>query len=141
VTATYIPIPESAQSAARSSVGVDLVEVRRIARLAAAPAGLAGVLTDAELAYCGRRPRPAEHMAGRFAAKEAVLKALGTGRGPGIAWTDVEVVNDPSGRPRVRLYGGAAAVAQSGGLAAIDVSVSHTADLAIAHAVATWSPR
>jgi holo-[acyl-carrier protein] synthase len=139
VTATPVSIPV-APAAARSSVGVDLVEVRRIARLAALPAGLAGVLTEAEQAYCCARPRPAEHMAGRFAAKEAILKALGTGLAPGIGWTDVEVVNDPDGRPRVCLHRGAATAATDRGLIAIDVSVSHTADLAIAHAVATWAP-
>jgi holo-[acyl-carrier protein] synthase len=138
-TRTPIPTTPATPRGPRSSVGVDLVEVRRIARLAAEPAGLAGVLTDAELAYCGSRPHPAEHMAGRFAAKEAVLKALGTGLGPGIGWTDVEVLNEPGGRPCVRLYGGAASVAARGALAAIDVSVSHTADLAIAQAVATWA--
>jgi holo-[acyl-carrier protein] synthase len=127
-------------SGARSSVGVDLVEVRRIARLAARRGGLTGVLTAAELAACEARPRPAEHMAGRIAAKEAVLKALGTGLAEGIHWTDVEVVNDPRGRPEVFLRGRAAAVAAANGLAAVEVSISHTADLAMAHAVATWAP-
>jgi len=134
------PTTNASRPAARSSVGADLVEVRRIARLAAEPTGLTGVLTTAELATCRGRPRPAEHMAGRFAAKEAVLKALGTGLADGMRWTDVEVVNDAHGRPEVVLHGAAAALAAANGLAAVDVSISHTADLAMAQAVATWAP-
>jgi holo-[acyl-carrier protein] synthase len=119
-------------------VGVDLVEVGRVARLADQPIGLAGVLTDTELEYCRARQRPGEHMAGRFAAKEAVLKALGTGLAPGIRWTDVEIRNDVSGRPTVHLHGGAAALAADHRLVRVEVSISHTAELAVAHAVAAW---
>jgi holo-[acyl-carrier protein] synthase len=137
-----MPILESPRRALRGvqrvSVGVDLVDVARIARLAAQPAGLAGVLTEHEMSYCRSRPRPAEHMAARFAAKEAVLKAFGIGLADGIAWTDVEVVNDPRGRPTVELHGVAARLADDDGLRAIEVSLSHTAHLAIAHAAATW---
>jgi holo-[acyl-carrier protein] synthase len=123
---------------AGSSVGVDLVEVARIARLAARPIGLASIVTVAELEYCCSRKRPDEHLAGRFAAKEAVLKALGTGRAGAIRWTDVEVVNNAAGRPIVHLHGACAAYARAHGLLTLAVSISHTADLAIAHAVATW---
>ena len=122
-------------------MGVDLVEVGRIARLAGQPVGLAGVLTETEVEYCRRRQRPAEHMAGRFAAKEAVLKALGTGLAPGVRWTDVEIVNELSGRPAVHLHGGAAALAAEHGLVRVEVSISHTALFAIAHAVAAWDDR
>ncbi len=77
-----------------------------------------------------------EHLAARFAAKEAVLKALGTGLGRRMAWTEVEVVNDPAGRPLIRLHGGVAEWAADRGLTEVDVSLSHTEQLAIAQAIA-----
>ncbi len=121
------------------SVGVDLVEVRRVATLAAQPNGLAGVMTARESDYCRGRARPAEHLAGRFAAKEAVLKALGTGLAEGIRWTDVEILKDHGGRPYIVLHEAAAALAADRGLHRLDVSLSHTSDLAIAQAVALWA--
>ncbi len=121
------------------SVGADLVEVRRIARLAAEPNGLAGVLTEREHEYCRGRRHPAEHMAARFAAKEAVLKALGTGLAEGIRWIDVEILNGHGGRPFVALHANAAELAERRRLRRIDVSLSHTSDLATAHAVALWA--
>jgi holo-[acyl-carrier protein] synthase len=122
-----------------SSVGVDLVDVPRIARLASRPEELSFILTADELAYCTGRQRPAEHVAARFAAKEAVLKALGTGLAHGIRWTDVEIVRTGPGRPQVALHGRAAAIAAERGLRGLDISLSHTETLAIAHAVATWA--
>jgi holo-[acyl-carrier protein] synthase len=121
-----------------SSVGVDLVEVARIARLTARPGGLTSVLTAGELEYCCSRRRPDVHIAGRFAAKEAVLKALGTGRAGAVRWTDVEVLNDAAGRPIVHLHGACAVRARDFALLSLAISISHTADLAIAHAVAAW---
>lgn len=121
-----------------SSVGVDLVEVARITRLAARPVGLASILTVRELDYCCSRKRPDEHVAGRFAAKEAVLKAFGTGRAGAIRWTDVEVLNDPAGRPVAHLHGACADRASRYGLLSLAISISHTADLAIAYAFALW---
>jgi holo-[acyl-carrier protein] synthase len=129
--------PPSA-AAVRVTAGVDIVEVHRLSALAAQPRGLAGVLTEQELSYCRTRRRPGEHIAARFAAKEAVLKALGTGLAPGMGWTDVEVVKRRGGRPHVVLHGTVAEAAAAAGLTAVDVSLSHTADLAIAHAVALW---
>lgn len=93
------------------------------------------VFTARELAYCYRHGRAGEHLAGRWAAKEAVLKSLGTGIGPRMEWTDIEVVNDRGGRPRVRLHGETAAVARSLGMHHIDISLSHSGGLAVAHAV------
>jgi putative monooxygenase len=129
----------AARGVVRVSAGVDLVDVWRVSRLAAQPSGLSGVLTERELSYCCSRRRPAEHMAARFAAKEAVLKAFGTGLAKGMGWTDVEIVRDASGRPAVELHGRAARLAAERGLRVVDVSLSHTAHLAIAHAVATWA--
>ena len=77
-------------------------------------------------------------MAARFAAKEAVLKAFGTGISQRMRWTDVEVVNEASGRPRIRLDGAVATFAERHGLRDLDVSLTHTEDLAFAHAVSVW---
>lgn len=116
--------------------GVDLAEVARIEGLLASQPGLRErVFTPRELAYCDRRKRAGEHFAGRWAVKEAVLKSLGTGMGPGMDWTDIEVVNDRRGQPRVRLHGEVAAVAQSLGMDHIEISMSHSGGLAMAHAV------
>lgn len=129
------PLPTAAVEV---TAGVDIVEVHRLSALAAQPRGLAGVLTERELGYCYGRRRPGEHIAARFAAKEAVLKALGTGLAPGMGWTDVEVLNHREGRPYVVLHGAVAEAAAARGLTRVDVSLSHTAHLAIAHAVALW---
>lgn len=77
-------------------------------------------------------------MAARFAAKEAVLKAFGTGISQRMRWTDVEVVNEASGRPQIRLDGAVATFAERHGLRDLDVSLTHTEDLAFAHAVSVW---
>lgn len=121
------------------SVGVDLVEVSRLARLAAQPLALSGVLTDRELEYCCSKPRRAEHIAARFAGKEAVLKALGTGLAEGVRWTDVEILADARGTPTVGLSGVTKDLAARRDLRAIHVSLSHTKQLATAHAVAVWA--
>ena len=102
------------------------------------PGSLDELFTGREQAYCLGKRRRYEHLAARFAAKEAVLKAFGTGLGQRMRWTDVEVVNGVLGRPQVCLYGEVAAWAQQRGLADLDVSLSHTADLAIAQAVVVW---
>lgn len=98
------------------------------------------VFTPRELAYCRRRKRVGEHLAGRWAAKEAVLKCLGTGMARGMEWTDIEVVNDRGGRPSVRLYGQVEAVARSLGMHQIEISLSHSGGLAVAHAVMVCLP-
>jgi holo-[acyl-carrier protein] synthase len=116
--------------------GTDLTEVSRVEDLMTSQPGLQErVFTARELAYCHRRKRAGEHLAGRWAAKEAVLKSLGTGMGPRMEWTDIEVVNDRHGRPLVRLSGEVEAVARSLGMDSIDLSLSHSAGLAVAHAV------
>jgi holo-[acyl-carrier protein] synthase len=125
----------------RATVGVDLVAVRRLARLADDPEGLSTLLTQRERGYCLSRRHPAQHVAARFAAKEAVLKAFGTGLTAGIRWLDVEVVRDRSGRPTIALHGRARTLATERGLHAIEISLSHTDELAVAHAVATWGVR
>jgi len=93
------------------------------------------VFTDTELEYCRGRKREIEHLAGRFAAKEAVLKLLGTGWKNGINWTDIEISNEPSGRPLVKLTGRCRELADEMGLASILISISHISTHAIASAV------
>ncbi len=124
--------------------GIDLVEVARIAKmLADHPERFRDrVFTPDEIAYCeSSRKRAAEHFAARFAAKEAVLKALGTGWRDGIAWTDIEIRRDPAGVPSVHLAGEAAAAATAAGITRWLVSLTHTADLAQASVIGTGHAR
>ena len=120
------------------SHGIDMVECRRIAELADSYGDrfLKRVFTPTELDYCLPRKRRIEHLAGRFAAKEAVLKVLGTGWRSGINWTDIEVINDLSGQPRVSLHGRCREIAAGQGIAVIHLSISHISTHAIASAVA-----
>lgn len=118
--------------------GVDMIEVARIARMVERHGHrfLERVYTPTEQAYCKDRKRIFEHLAARFAAKEAVLKALGTGWSAGIAWTDVEVLHEASGRPRIELHNAAAREASRLGVSSIHISLSHTDASAIASAIA-----
>jgi holo-[acyl-carrier protein] synthase len=121
----------------RVSIGSDIVEVARVERLINRyERAERRLFTDAEIDYCRARRNWHEHMAARFAAKEAVLKALGTGLGPGMRWTDVEVVNEENGRPVVRLSGEVAAYAEREGVRQVELSISHTSGLALAQALA-----
>src|SRR6184192_3348140 len=108
--------------------GIDIVETRRIADLLEnhGERFLERCFTTAEREYCYRNnKRHIEHLAGRFAAKEAVLKVLGTGWRGGIAWTDVEIIRDPSGQPRINLTGECRRIAGELGIARWHVSISH----------------
>lgn len=117
--------------------GVDLVDVHRVEQMASRHGQrfLDRVFTLAEQEYCQRSKRRFEHYAGRFAAKEAVMKVLGTGWRNGIAWSDIEVVNASSGAPSVRLAGLCAVTARERGIATILISISHTDSHAIASAI------
>jgi holo-[acyl-carrier protein] synthase len=118
-------------------VGLDVLPVARMARLARENPGIQEtIFTLLELRYCLGKRRCIEHLAARFAAKEAVLKALGSGLGQRMRWTDVEIVNGVLGRPMVRLHGEVSAFAQKRGLLDLDVSLSHTSELAMAQALA-----
>lgn len=123
--------------------GIDLCEVRRIAEMVErhGESFLDRVFTigEREYAHPGDVLR-AERLAARFAAKEAVLKALGTGWRGGIAWTDVEVVRHPSGCPEIRLAGEAAKVAAQRGIVSWHLSLTHAADLAMASVIACGRP-
>lgn len=119
-------------------VGVDLVEVPRIEKMLAERGShvFERLLTPAERAYCESMARPAEHVAVRLAAKEAVYKALqGSEAARGIGWRDTEVVRSPDGRPEAILSGRAAARAAELGVRRVLLSLSHTHTTAIAVAV------
>lgn len=112
-------------------VGLDLIEIARIERaLARYPRFVERVFTDAERAYCESRPNPPQHYAARFAGKEAVGKALGFGVARAFAWTDVEIAGRP--KPSVRLSGRVAALAARAGAGSIDLSLTHSRELAAA---------
>lgn len=123
-------------------IGTDIVECVRIGRLVEQHGELflARVYTEREIRYCQDRRRATEHFAGRWAAKEAVLKCLGTGWKRGIDWTDMEIRNDPGGAPRVLLGGGAKEVAQALRLSDILISISHCRAFATAYALAVRGP-
>jgi len=118
-------------------IGVDIIEVDRIRRATVrwGDGFLSRVFTPGERRHAGSARTSAERLAGRFAAKEAVMKALGLGWRR-MAWREIEIEGDPLGRPVVRLTGRAAQAAAELGVQAWFVSISHTRDLAVAHAVA-----
>ncbi|MCL4209081.1 MAG: holo-ACP synthase [Phycisphaeraceae bacterium] len=119
--------------------GIDLVEITRIAHMLETHGErfLARCFTAGEQAYAEQSHRlRAERYAARFAAKEAVLKALGTGWRDGIAWTDVDVTRDPAGQPGVRLSGRSAQIARERGITGWLLSLSHSDSHAIASALA-----
>lgn len=119
-----------------TGLGVDIVEIERMAAaLERHPQMRARLFSETEQAYCEGRNRPEIHYALRFAAKEAVLKALGTGFS-GMKFTDVEVLRDAGGRPTPRLSGRAAEVAEEIGVRELHLSLSYTHTTAVASAVA-----
>lgn len=129
--------PEQGMGNGKVSVGVDIIEIERIARTMArfGERFLRRVYTDAELTYCQGR---VSQLAARFAAKEAVAKALGVGLvwREGIFWRDVEVTRDRRGKPGIRLHGGALERAQQEGLTDWALSLSHSRKHAVAMVVA-----
>ena len=117
-------------------VGTDLIEIGRIRRSLDRYAGFSDrCFTAAEQAYCESRRNPAESYAGRFAGKEAVGKALGFGVARAFAWKEIEIVGRP--KPSVLLSGRMAAVAERNGVRKIDLSMTHSRELAQAVAVAS----
>lgn len=127
----------TAQEAPTTGLGVDIVEIGRMEKiLQRSPRFAYRVFTDDERAYCEGHHRPAVRYATHFAAKEAVLKALGTGFGEGIAFTDVEVTHDDKGKPVALLHGRAQLIAESLGILEIPLSLSRTNETAVANAIA-----
>jgi len=90
------------------------------------------VFTPQEVAICKKKAHPEKHLALRFAAKEAFLKAMGKGMFQGIAWHDIEIINDPSGRPHMKVRGEAERLCREKGIKEILVSISHEAEYGVA---------
>ena len=120
---------------AEAGIGVDIVEISRMKSiLEKTPAFARRVFTDEERAYCDASSRPAAHYASRFASREAVLKALGTGFSQGVGRKDV--TRDKLGKPKALLSGRALEIAQELGVVEVALSITLTGDLAVANAIA-----
>ena len=119
-------------------IGTDIVECDRIATMIDKHDDLFidRVYTPTEIEYCSNRKSATQHFAGRWAAKEAILKALGTGWAKGVSWTDIEIKNEMGGQPRVRLGGGAREICEQKGITEILISISHCKSYATAYATA-----
>ncbi len=118
--------------------GIDLVDCSRIEAMIERHGKrfIQRVFTAAEQAYAEANKNEVEKLAGRFAAKEAILKLMGTGWRGKIAWTDIEIINNSSGQPEVTLDGEVEKIADKLGIKHISVSITHTANFAIASAIA-----
>jgi holo-[acyl-carrier protein] synthase len=118
-------------------MGIDVAEVGRIREVIESQKDrfLHRVYTGNEIAYCEQFRNKYERYAGRFAAKEAAMKALGTGWRHGVRWVDVEVVRQRGGRPTISLQGEARKIADALGVKNIAISITHTADQAIAQVI------
>jgi len=118
--------------------GIDLVDCPRIEQMVQRHGDrfVKRVFTAAEQAYAAASKNEIEKLAGRFAAKEAILKLMGTGWRGKITWTDIEVINNAVGQPQVSLSGEVKKIADGLGIKRISVSITHTANFAIASAVA-----
>jgi len=114
--------------------GVDICEVARIGESIArfGDRFLQRVFTDLEIRYCQTKRNSVERFAARFAAKEAAMKALGTGASRGVTWTSIEMAHAPGGRPILRLAGETLQIAERLGVKRISVSVTHTEKTALA---------
>jgi holo-[acyl-carrier protein] synthase len=117
--------------------GIDIAEVPRIAASMQRFGGrfLHRVFTAGEIRYCESKANRAERYAARFAAKEAAMKALGTGWNRGVRWRDIEVTREPGGRPTILFHGNAAEFAEKLGAVHVALSLSHTAEQAIAQVI------
>ncbi len=120
-------------------IGTDITECLRIARMIERHGDLFinRVYTADEIHYCRNHKQSTEHFTGRWAAKEAILKALGTGWRRGISWRDVEILNEPGGKPIVNVHGGAKSVVEQLGITRMLITISHCRTHATAFAIAT----
>lgn len=120
-------------------IGIDLVEIDRIKKICDRWEShfTSRVFTEKELDYCNKKKNCYQSLAGRFAAKEAMFKALGTGWAFGMHWKEIEVVNDELGKPSIVLSGKAARFADKLGLKDSFVSLSHTKQFVMAQVILT----
>ncbi len=118
--------------------GLDIIEIERIKNSIDRFEGKfeERIFTSDEIGYCRARSNPFPHFAGRFAAKEAVMKSLGTGMAEGIRWKDMEVLSLDSGKPELKLTGKSKDLAESKNIKHIHISISHDRNYAVAHAIA-----
>lgn len=118
-------------------IGIDLVRIERLKKTIEkwGDSFLDRVFTKNEQEYSYSHIMPYPHLAGRFGAKEAFLKAIGTGWGKGIRWKDIEIVRDENGRPRINVYGNLNDILIKKGIKDILVSISHERDYAIAQVI------
>lgn len=116
-------------------VGADIIEVARIKENLAKAEFIKRIYTSGEAEYCQKKAKPEIHFAGRFAAKEAVLKAIGSGLS-GLKWTDIEILPDEKGMPIVYLGITATTIAERNGINEVLVSISHCEQYAVAYATA-----
>lgn len=117
-------------------VGVDIIEVTRVEdKLTRTPGLKEKIYTPVEIAYCESKKFPFQHYAARFAAKEAFMKALGTGWARGVRFSEIEVRNLESGQPVVEVYGRARELCQTEGITRFYVSLSHLQTKAVATVV------
>lgn len=117
-------------------IGIDLVKIDRIDKAGKNHSGfLERVFTEAEREYCAKQKFPAQHYAARFAAKEAVLKAIGTGWSGGVKWTDMEMLHGEGGGPIVNLSGRVKDLMDLKGVKQVLLSYSHDGDYAVAQVV------
>jgi len=118
-------------------IGMDIVETKRIAESIErfGDRFLGRVFLEGEIAYSKTMKFPHLHLAARFAAKEAISKAFGTGIGHEMGWKDLEIVREPNGAPRIQLHGRAESFAKELGVTEVHVSLSHTAEYGAANVV------
>ena len=119
-------------------IGTDIIECLRVAKMIERHGEifLTRVYTPHEIEYCTARKAATQHYAGRFAAKEAVSKAFGTGLGPQLGWLDIDIRRKASGEPFVVLHGTGAATARRLGISEVRLTMSHSEHYAVAHALA-----
>lgn len=124
------------------AIGIDLVEIARIEEVFARRGDRfrARVFTEGEIGYCERRASKFASYAARFAAKEAAMKALGTGWSDGVGWMDVEVVSAPNGSPSLELHGRALERLREVGATKAHISLTHSGNLAIAQVLLERDP-
>lgn len=116
-------------------IGTDIVEVQRISKSIESNDFKVRVFSASEIAYCEGKVNKAEHYAARFSAKEAFLKAIGTGLRGDIALKEIEVINDELGKPSIKLNGKSSDIHSSKNIQAIHLTLSHVKDLAVAMVV------
>ncbi len=118
-------------------IGIDIVSIPRIERMLDRWGSLftQRVFTPAEIAFCEGKSKPGQHFALRWAVKEAMIKALGSGLRGGIQWTDIEVVNDPLGRPQIEVHNQAKGILADLSIKATFASISHERDYGVAQVI------